>query len=162
MARLKQAVGMINKASGPSSFAVMASSPAMPARNCRPWPKRPAYPVAFTLHGLSAMPVDHPGEPGMVGMHGTVEANRALLHADLIIAFGMRFDDRVTGNLEEFAVDARVIHVEIDPSEIDKNVEDHRGHQCRRLPGAHLLGRDPSLVSRPRSRWFASIDEFPP
>jgi thiamine pyrophosphate-dependent acetolactate synthase large subunit-like protein len=80
-------------------------------------------PVAFTLHGLSAMPVDHPISLGMVGMHGTVEANRALMDADLIFSLGMRFDDRVTGNLKDFATNVEVIHVEIDPSEIDKNVK---------------------------------------
>ncbi len=79
-------------------------------------------PFSCTLHGISALPGDHPQYLGMMGMHGTVEANRAIENADLIIALGMRFDDRVTGKLDEYARDADVIHVEQDPSEINKNV----------------------------------------
>jgi len=79
-------------------------------------------PFSCTLHGISALPADHPQCLGMMGMHGTVEANRAIENADLIIALGMRFDDRVTGKLDEYARDADVIHVEHDPSEINKNV----------------------------------------
>ncbi len=79
-------------------------------------------PFSCTLHGISALPGDHPQYLGMMGMHGTVEANRAIENADLIIALGMRFDDRVTGKLDEYARDADVIHVEHDPSEINKNV----------------------------------------
>ena len=79
-------------------------------------------PFSCTLHGISALPGDHPQYLGMMGMHGTVEANRAIENADLIIALGMRFDDRVTGKLDEYAKDADVIHVEHDPSEINKNV----------------------------------------
>jgi acetolactate synthase-1/2/3 large subunit len=79
-------------------------------------------PFSCTLHGISALPGDHPQYLGMMGMHGTVEANRAIENADLIIALGMRFDDRVTGKLDEYAKNADVIHVEHDPSEINKNV----------------------------------------
>jgi acetolactate synthase-1/2/3 large subunit len=84
--------------------------------------ERSRMPFSFTLHGISALPADHPQCLGMMGMHGTVEANRAIEHADLIIALGMRFDDRVTGKLDEYAKNASVIHVEQDPSEINKNV----------------------------------------
>jgi acetolactate synthase-1/2/3 large subunit len=83
---------------------------------------RSRMPFSFTLHGISALPADHPQCLGMMGMHGTMEANRAIEHADLIIALGMRFDDRVTGKLDEYAKNADVIHVEQDPSEINKNV----------------------------------------
>jgi acetolactate synthase-1/2/3 large subunit len=106
------------------------------------------------------MPVDHPMSLGMVGMHGTVEANRALLHADLIIALGMRFDDRVTGKLDDFALNANVIHVEIDPSEIDKNVKTSVSLNADVAQVLNLLGREPALVSRPRDRWFAQIDAY--
>ena len=84
--------------------------------------ERSNIPFAFTLHGISAIPADHPQCLGMMGMHGTVEANRAIEQADLIVALGMRFDDRVTGKLDEYAKNAKVIHVEHDPSEIHKNV----------------------------------------
>ena len=79
-------------------------------------------PVALTLLGLGAFPPDHHLSLGMMGMHGEAYANRAVQSADLLIAFGMRFDDRVTGNLKTYAKHAKKIHVEIDPTEIAKNV----------------------------------------
>ena len=79
-------------------------------------------PVALTLLGKGAMSEHHPLCLGMMGMHGGAEVNHAIQHADLLIALGMRFDDRVTGNLATYARNARKIHVDIDPSEINKNV----------------------------------------
>jgi acetolactate synthase I/II/III large subunit len=79
-------------------------------------------PVASTLLGLGAFPASHPLSLGMMGMHGEVHTNLAIQNSDLILAFGMRFDDRVTGNLKAYAPHARKIHVEIDPSEVHKNV----------------------------------------
>jgi acetolactate synthase I/II/III large subunit len=80
-------------------------------------------PVATTLMGLGAFPETHELAMGMLGMHGTVTANFAVHECDLLIAIGARFDDRVTGKLKAFAPHARVIHVDIDPAEIGKNVE---------------------------------------
>ncbi len=80
-------------------------------------------PVAMTLLGLGAMPASHELSLGMMGMHGEAYANYAIQNADLLIALGMRFDDRVTGNLRTYAPRARKIHVEIDPSEVHKNVK---------------------------------------
>lgn len=80
-------------------------------------------PMASTLMGLSAVPNDHPLYVGYLGMHGNYGPNVMTNEADLIIAVGMRFDDRVTGDLERYAVNAKVIHIEIDPAEIDKNVK---------------------------------------
>lgn len=79
-------------------------------------------PVACTLLGLGSFPASHPLNLGMMGMHGEAYCNMAIQNADLLLAFGMRFDDRVTGNLRTYAPRARKIHVEIDPSEIGKNV----------------------------------------
>jgi len=79
-------------------------------------------PVAVTLLGIGGIPASHPLNLGMMGMHGEAWVNTAIQEADLLLAFGMRFDDRVTGNLKTYAVNARKIHVEIDPSEINKNV----------------------------------------
>ena len=79
-------------------------------------------PVASTLLGLGAFPSSHPLSLGMMGMHGEVHTNFAIQNSDLILAFGMRFDDRVTGNLKSYAPRAKKIHIEIDPSEIHKNV----------------------------------------
>ena len=80
-------------------------------------------PVTMTLMGLTAFPGRHQLSLGMLGMHGTVPANYAVTEADLLIAIGARFDDRVTGKIETFAPDAKVIHIDIDPAEIGKNVE---------------------------------------
>jgi acetolactate synthase-1/2/3 large subunit len=79
-------------------------------------------PVTMTLLGLGAMPASHPLSLGMMGMHGEAYANNAIQNADLLLAFGMRFDDRVTGNLRTYAPRARKIHIDIDPSEVHKNV----------------------------------------
>jgi acetolactate synthase-1/2/3 large subunit len=79
-------------------------------------------PVALTLLGLGAFPASHPLNIGMMGMHGEAWVNHAIQEADLLLAFGMRFDDRVTGNLKTYAPNAKKIHIDIDPSEINKNV----------------------------------------
>lgn len=80
-------------------------------------------PAGCTMLGLSALPSDHPLNKGMLGMHGNLGPNVMTNQCDLLIAIGMRFDDRVTGNLDTYAKQARVIHFDIDPSEIDKNVK---------------------------------------
>jgi len=85
--------------------------------------ERTNTPVAMTLLGLSSFPSSHPLYLGMMGMHGEAWVNHAIQNADLLIAVGMRFDDRVTGNLKTYAPNARKIHLEIDPSEINKNVK---------------------------------------
>jgi len=79
-------------------------------------------PVALTLLGLGGFPASHPLCLGMMGMHGEAYVNQAVQRADLLLAFGMRFDDRVTGNVKTYALHSKKIHVEIDPSEIGKNV----------------------------------------
>src|SRR5262249_20694241 len=78
-------------------------------------------PVALTLHGLGGFPHDHYLCLQMLGMHGTVYSNYAINDADLLLAFGVRFDDRVTGKLSEFAKHGRIVHIDIDPSELNKN-----------------------------------------
>jgi acetolactate synthase-1/2/3 large subunit len=82
-------------------------------------------PVTCTLMGLGAFPAPHPQWLGMLGMHGTRAANYAMDEADLIVAIGARFDDRVTGKLSEFAKNAKFVHIDIDPAEISKNVPAH-------------------------------------
>ncbi|HEX5163795.1 MAG TPA: biosynthetic-type acetolactate synthase large subunit, partial [Thermomicrobiales bacterium] len=84
--------------------------------------ERAQIPVGLTLLGIGGFPQSHPLCLGMIGMHGFAHANRAIHEADLIIGVGMRFDDRVTGRLSEFAPNARVVHIDIDPAEIGKNV----------------------------------------
>ena len=85
--------------------------------------EKSGIPAAWTILGLSAMPTDHPLNVGMLGMHGNYGPNVLTNECDVLIALGMRFDDRVTGNLATYAKQAKVIHFEIDPAEIDKNVK---------------------------------------
>ena len=79
-------------------------------------------PVTTTLMGISGFPSEHPLSLGMLGMHGTAYANKAVTECDLLIALGARFDDRVTGKIEGFAPKAKIIHIDIDPAELGKNV----------------------------------------
>ena len=85
--------------------------------------EKTGIPSAWTILGLSALPTDHYLNVGMVGMHGNYGPNVLTNECDLLIAVGMRFDDRVTGNLNTYAKQAKIIHLEIDPAEIDKNVK---------------------------------------
>ena len=80
------------------------------------------FPITNTLMGLGAFPATHKQFVGMLGMHGTYEANMAMHHCDVLIAIGARFDDRVTGDLEKFCPYAKIIHIDVDPSSISKNV----------------------------------------
>lgn len=82
-------------------------------------------PVTTTLMGISSIPTEHPLYVGMLGMHGCKYANYAIQESDLIIAVGARFDDRVTGKVESFAPNARIIHIDVDPAEISKNIKVH-------------------------------------
>src|SRR5205823_14305711 len=83
------------------------------------------FPVTLTVMGLGAFPAPHDQWLGMLGMHGTRAANYAMDEADLIVAVGARFDDRITGKLSEFAPRAKFIHIDIDPAEVSKNVPAH-------------------------------------
>jgi acetolactate synthase I/II/III large subunit len=85
--------------------------------------ERTQSPVASTLLGLGAFPTYHPLSLGMMGMHGESWVNQAIQQSDLLLAFGIRFDDRVTGNLAQYAPNAKKIHIDIDPSEVNKNVK---------------------------------------
>ena len=95
------------------------------AEDLRDFARKTNIPVAQTLMGLGAFPETDPLSLHMVGMHGSVYANYAINHADLLLAMGVRFDDRVTGNLEEFCKHGKIVHIDIDPSEINKNKVAH-------------------------------------
>ena len=84
--------------------------------------ERSGIPAVWTILGLSALPTEHPSNRGMVGMHGNYAPNLLTNECDLLIAIGMRFDDRVTGDLTTYAKQAKIIHLELDPAEVNKNV----------------------------------------
>jgi len=120
--------------------------------------ERTGIPVITTLLGISAFPEAHPLHLGMPGMHGEVHVNRAIQQADLIVGVGLRFDDRVTGNLAAFARGAKVVHIELDRSEIGKNVPVTVG-----LVGdARAILRELLEVLAPRhcDAWRAEIETF--
>ena len=118
-------------------------------------------PVTCTLMGLGGFPAPHPQWLGMLGMHGTRTANYAMDEADLILAIGARFDDRITGKLSEFAPRAKFVHVDIDPAEISKNVPAHipivgdaKNVLARLTTEYRALGSDPSRLAE----WWERID----
>ena len=115
-------------------------------------------PIAVTLLGIGAVPGSHPLNLGMMGMHGEAWVNHAIQEADLLIALGMRFDDRVTGNLQNYAPRAKKIHVEIDPAEVNKNVRVDLA-----LVGDLkdvLRQMVPRLQTCERKEWHQLINEF--
>jgi len=115
-------------------------------------------PVAVTLLGIGGVPASHPLNLGMMGMHGEAWVNHAIQEADLLIALGMRFDDRVTGNLKTYAPTAKKIHVDIDRAELNKNVRvDVAIAKDLRIAIEEWL---PHLAAGDRSRWLRRIDEL--
>ena len=117
----------------------------------------------MTLLGIGGFPASHPLNLGMMGMHGEAWVNTAIQEADLLIALGMRFDDRVTGNLKTYAPNAKKIHVDIDPAEFNKNVQGRRGRSpatsatvVRELDAA-ARGRRSLAVARLTSRSSRAI-----
>ncbi len=121
-ADLKRAVALIDAAERPVIFSGHGIIAAAASDLLRELVEKTGIPVASTLLGLGGFPATHPLCLGMMGMHGEAWVNKAIQEADLLIALGMRFDDRVTGKLESYAPRAKKIHCELDPAEINKNV----------------------------------------
>lgn len=157
---IRKAVTLINRSERPVILCGHGVVGSNAGALLRTFIEKTNIPVCFTLHGLSALPVDHPLSLGMVGMHGTIQANRVLPRADMMIALGMRFDDRVTGALSTFANQADIIHVDIDPSEIDKNVKTSVAINADTAETLARLLKDPELMPNPRRRWHEAIAEF--
>ncbi len=116
------ALELINEAKRPVILAGQGVMLSGAMAELKEFAERTQTPIAMTLLGLGGFPASHPLNLGMMGMHGEAWVNNTIQESDLILAFGMRFDDRVTGNLKTYAVYARKIHADIDPSEINKNV----------------------------------------
>lgn len=127
--------------------------------------KYTGFPVTNTLMGLGGYPATDEQFVGMLGMHGTYEANMAMHKADLVVAIGARFDDRVTGNIEKFCPDAKIIHLDIDPSSISKNVKVDVplvGEVVPVLEGllAELKSRDEQVNAAALKPWWSLINEW--
>jgi acetolactate synthase-1/2/3 large subunit len=123
--QIKQIAAAIRLARRPVIYAGGGVITAGASEQLRELARKTGIPVALTIMGLGAMPNEDPLCLEMLGMHGTVYANYAVSQADLLIAVGVRFDDRVTGNVEAFCRHGKIVHIDIDPSEINKNKEAH-------------------------------------
>ena len=120
---VEQAARLINEAERPFIIFGQGVILGRAESEFRAFIEKANIPAAWTILGLSALPTDHPLNVGMLGMHGNYGPNLLTNQCDVLIAIGMRFDDRVTGRLDKYAKQAKVIHLDIDPSEIDKNVK---------------------------------------
>lgn len=120
---IEEAANLINKAEKPFILFGQGVILGRAEKEFKAFVEKSGIPAAWTILGLSAMPTDHPLNVGMLGMHGNYGPNVLTNECDVLIAVGMRFDDRVTGRLDKYAKQAKVIHLDIDPAEIDKNVK---------------------------------------
>lgn len=135
--KIKEAADAINSAERPFVLFGQGVILANAEEEFRQFIEKANLPAAWTILGLSALETDHPLNVGMLGMHGNYGPNLLTNECDVLIAVGMRFDDRVTGNLSKYAKQAKVIHLEIDPAEINKNVYAHipvMGNAKKTLP----------------------------
>lgn len=123
MEQIKEAAALINQAKKPMVLVGQGVMLGSAEQELKSFLEKGNLPAAWTLLGLSVMPTDYHLNIGMLGMHGNYAANRKTNECDVLIAVGMRFDDRVTGKLDLYAKQAKIIHLEIDPAEIDKNVK---------------------------------------
>lgn len=119
---IEQAAALINEAKKPFALVGQGVILGKAEKELIAFLEKSGIPAAWTIMGMSAFPTDHPLAVGMLGMHGNYGPNLLTNEADVIIAIGMRFDDRVTGRLDKYAKQAKIVHLDIDPAEIDKNV----------------------------------------
>ncbi len=121
--QIRKAIDLILEARQPIIYAGGGVILGRAAKSLTDFTRLLGYPITNTLMGLGGYPATDKLSVGMLGMHGTYEANMAMHHADLVIAIGARFDDRVTGNIEKFCPYAKIVHVDVDPASISKNVK---------------------------------------
>jgi acetolactate synthase-1/2/3 large subunit len=120
---IQHAASLINEAQRPFIIFGQGVILGKAEKELKKFIEKSGIPAAWTILGLSALPTDHPQNVGMLGMHGNYGPNVLTNECDVLIAVGMRFDDRVTGRLDKYAKQAKIIHLDIDPAEIDKNVK---------------------------------------
>lgn len=120
---VEEAAGLINQAQRPFVIFGQGVILGRAEKEFTAFLEKSGIPAAWTILGLSALPTDHPLNVGMLGMHGNYGPNVLTNECDVLIAVGMRFDDRVTGRLDKYARQARIVHLDIDPAEIDKNIK---------------------------------------
>ena len=153
---LKRAVALIDGAERPVVFCGHGVVAAGAGALLRELAEKGEMPVASTLLGLGGFPASHPLSLGMMGMHGEAWVNQAIQEADLLVALGMRFDDRVTGKLETYATRAKKIHCELDPAEVHKNVR--ADVALVGDVGETLRALVPAIAKRERRAWLERIE----
>jgi acetolactate synthase I/II/III large subunit len=163
--QLNKVVEMIKKAERPVIFAGGGVIVSQASEQITRLAKMADIPVTASLMGLGAFPGSDPLWLGMLGMHGTYRANMSIGHCDLMIAAGVRFDDRVTGNIEKFAPTAKIIQIDIDPTSIHKNIEVHCpivGDCKAALEGILHLMKDQKTddLKNNRPQWLDQIAEW--
>jgi acetolactate synthase I/II/III large subunit len=159
--QIRQVIAAVRRARRPILYIGGGIINAEASDELRQFALRTGIPVTSTLMGLGAFPGDHPQSLHMLGMHGTVYANYAINEADLLLAFGVRFDDRVTGKLEEFAQHGKIVHVDLDPSELHKNKEAHIPIVANVKDVLHDLNRELTNADVPNlAEWTAQIAEW--
>ena len=162
VAKCEAAARLLNRAERPYVLAGHGVTLAGAEAELREVVERGRIPVGLTLLGLSALPADHPLNVGLLGMHGNYGANLLTNEADVILAVGMRFDDRVTGNVDTYARQARIIHVDIDPSEINKTVPADVAIEADAREALAALAsriREPEPDGETRAGWLARFRE---
>ena len=163
--QIKRAIDLILKSKRPVLYAGGGIVLSNAAKELTLFAETLGMPVTMTLMGLGCFPGNHPLSLGMLGMHGTYRANMAVMESDLLLAIGVRFDDRVTGKLESFAPHAKIIHIDIDPTSISKNVKVDLPivGDCK-----NVLSKILSLIAKEDTdsfrlglgKWYQSIDRW--
>jgi acetolactate synthase-1/2/3 large subunit len=161
---IKKAAGLIAKSTKPVIMAGGGVILSAASKELRELAQFAGVPVTMTLMGLGGFPGTHRLSLGMPGMHGTYYANKAIQESDLIVALGMRFDDRVTGKIDAFAPHAKIVHVDIDPTSIKKNVRVDIpivGDVKRVLPAlTRALKEEKQQWGAVRKKWLKQIDAW--
>lgn len=155
---VEQAAELINNAKKPFVIFGQGVILGKAEKEFKAFIEKGGLPAAWTILGLSALPTDHPQNVGMLGMHGNYGPNVLTNECDVLIAVGMRFDDRVTGRLDKYAKQAQVIHLDIDPAEIDKNVKTAVpvwGDCKETLPLLTKL-----IEAKQHTEWLAKFNEY--
>jgi acetolactate synthase-1/2/3 large subunit len=165
MDAVRQAADLINHAQRPLALVGQGVELGNAQEELKAFLEKAGIPAGRTMLGLSALPSDHPLNVGMLGMHGNYAVNLKEQECDVLIAIGMRFSDRVTGNVNTYAKQAKVIHLDIDRSEIDKNVKSHVAvvADCKEsLPALTVLIDDVqrSPLNVQRQQWRDSFREL--
>ena len=152
------AVALINDAKKPMIIFGQGVILGTAEKEFKKFVEKSGIPAAWTILGLSALSTDHPLNVGMLGMHGNYGPNVLTNECDVLIAVGMRFDDRVTGRLDKYAKQAKIIHLDIDPSEIDKNVKADVGvwGDCKETLPLLTLG----IEQKERTEWVNLFKDY--